>query len=200
MTDVLKEVEEALKYYANGGDIDDDINTDIATEALTKLREYQNETSTSALLLAVGEIRHKTGVGGKPMLSELADAIVEKYQGQKVDVEGLRPEIYESYEGEHVCFKSHKEGWNACLTHLSAQGMIREWDKWRDISTAPTDGKEFLAMESKTGCIMRCKYSQIFDAIGIHCLDENGDWVGLMIVPDLWQPYYPPTAKTGGDE
>jgi len=39
------------------------------------------DDETMFLIQVIGDIRRKTGVGDKPMLSELADAIVNKYQG-----------------------------------------------------------------------------------------------------------------------
>lgn len=57
--------------------------------ALRQPAAADNREDTTYLISVLTDIREKTGVGSKPMLSELADAIVQKYAADNrgVDVE-----------------------------------------------------------------------------------------------------------------
>lgn len=67
--DILEKLEKYPPYKVN---YREDGRVDIAF-LFSDMRE-------TYLLCVLEEIRHKTGVGDKPMLSELADAIVNRYE------------------------------------------------------------------------------------------------------------------------
>ena len=77
-------------------------------EEIERLRAVDPRTS---LLTVIADIREKTGVGGKPMLDELAGAIAEKLTSKDralaEAVEVLRPFVRNEVDGALMMTRSH---------------------------------------------------------------------------------------------
>ncbi len=75
-----------------------------AADEITRLRRELSETEDNTLLVHLAYIRQKSGVGMKPMISELADAIAEKIADARrnalEEVEAHFRTLAEQYSGE----------------------------------------------------------------------------------------------------
>ena len=68
--------------------------------ALERENKHLRDTPTSYACMILADVRHKTGVNEKPMLSELADAILARFESERKKgrerIEELESEISEA--------------------------------------------------------------------------------------------------------